>query len=380
MTGVPGEGEKTMSDTIRIDGKDYQRGSQEARAAQERLDALRNDAYLQAHPELLERNVALIRRSDALASVREDANATSMLARDLVFVSAEVARKIYERTRTMEFIRPDGNYPRGAESYARRTLDHTGEAKVSSDLAGDAPRADVLMTEDLMPFRNVRASYAYSVDDLERAAFARAPLPMWKREACIDIMSRKIDEIGRSGTAADADGDAKLRGLFNNANVNVLTLTNGEWNTETDPLKVIADLEEIETTLITQAKDTQPDGYVLILPTAYEGKLVTMRASTNSDISVMEFFLRKARLIRRIVRWGALDSAVSPAIKASDAPQGVCIPMNQEQAGIYWPMPISYEELPPEMRGFEWTVQARARLGGVEFSRPVHSLYVENLD
>jgi hypothetical protein len=217
-------------------------------------------------------------------------------------------------------------------------------------------------------------------DSLERAAFARVALPTWKREACIDVMARKIDSIGRSGTVSDTEGAAKLTGLFNNANVPVLTLTNGEWNTETDPLKVIADLEEIETTLITQAKDTQPDNYMLILPTAYEGKLVTMRASTNSDISVMEFFLRKSRLIRRIVRWGALDSAVSPAIKASDAPQGVCIPMDQSRAGIYWPMPISYEEGAPQMKGWEWVVEARARLGGVEFSRPFLSLYVENLD
>lgn len=366
--------------TIVIDGKEYARGSQEAARAQERIDSMRNLAFLEDHPELVRRNVEVIRSSVALESIRSDANATSLLARDLVFVTAEVERKVYERTRAMEFVRPDTSYPRGAESYARRLMDIRGEAVVSHNLAGDSPRADVSTTEDLYPFRNVRASYAYSVDDLERAAFARVALPTWKREACIDVMARKIDSIGRSGTVSDTEGAAKLTGLFNNANVPVLTLTNGEWNTETDPLKVIADLEEIETTLITQAKDTQPDNYMLILPTAYEGKLVTMRASTNSDISVMEFFLRKSRLIRRIVRWGALDSTVSPAIKASDAPQGVCIPMDQSRAGIYWPMPISYEEGAPQMKGWEWVVEARARLGGVEFSRPFLSLYVENLD
>jgi hypothetical protein len=370
-----------MEDIIRIDGKDYVRGSSEARTAQERLDALRNQAFLEARPDLLERNVATIRTAPGLERIRSDANSTSLLARDLVFVTATIERTIYERTRSMEFVKPDTSYPRGAESYVRRRLAETGKAKISSDLAGDAPRVDVTATEDQLPFRNVRASYAYSVDDLERAAFARMSLPQWKREACINAMSRQIDEVGRSGSKLDTDGDSKLYGLFNNANVNVLTLANGEWNTETDPLKVIADLDEIETTIITQAKDTQPTtGYMLIVPTAYEGKLLQMRAATDSDISVAEFFLRRSRLIKRIVRWGALDSAVSPAIKATDAPQAVCIPMDQMAAGIYWPMPISYEELAPQMKGFEWTVEARARLGGVEFSTPVFSLYVENLD
>jgi hypothetical protein len=206
------------------------------------------------------------------------------------------------------------------------------------------------------------------------------PLVNEKRTACAEVMSRKIDEIGRSGTAVDPKGDAKLRGLFNNPNVPVLTLTNGEWLTETDPTKIIADLDEIESTIITQSKDTQPDAYTLIVPTLYEGRLTTMRAATDSDISVMEFFLRRSRLIRRIVRWGSLDTAVSPAIKASDAPQSVCMPSDQPRAGIYWPMPISYEESAPQMKGWGWHVEARARVGGVEFARPFLSLYVENLD
>ena len=371
-----------MEDNIvRIDGKDYVRGSVEARSAQERLDALRNQAFLEARPDLLERNAAVIRTAPALEIIRADANATALLARDLVFVSADIERKVYERTRMMEFVRPDTSYPRGAESYVRRTLDMTGEAKVSATLAGDHPRADVQMTEDALPFRNVTGAYAYTVDDLERAAFARAPLAAWKREACIDMISRKIDKIGRSGTASDAEGDARLRGLFNNANITLHTLTNGEWNTETDADKIIADLEEIEATILAATKDTQPSsGYLLILPTVYEGKLVTKRSGANSDLSIAEYFLRKSRLIRRIVRYGALDSATTPDVAASDAPQGICIPMDQMAGGIYWPMPISYEEQAPEVRNFEWLVNARARLGGVEFSKPFLSLYIQNLD
>lgn len=371
-----------MKNRILIDGKEYEAGSAEARTAQAKLDGLRNDAFAAEHPEMIERNIATIRQTLALPEkLRNDANSTALLARDLVYVSAEVERKVYEQSRIMQFVRPDTSHPRGADSYARRIMDMTGTAKVSAALAGDSPRADVSVSEELMPYRFVRGSYGYTLDDHERAAFARVPLPQWKREACIDMIARGLDKIGRSGTASDPEGDAKLRGLFNNANVTVLTLTNGEWPTAT-AAEILADLAEIEATIITAAHDTQPqDGYRLILPSTYEGRLLTLKAdATASDLSVAKYFLANSRLIKEIVRYGALDSAVTPDIAASDAPQAICVPMNQERAGISWPMPISYEELPPEVRGYEWIVQARARCGGVEFVRPFFSLYVQNLD
>lgn len=366
-------------ETVRIDGKEYVAGSADARAAKERYDALRDLAYLEAHPELFERNKAVIARNDALIKVREDANATTLLARDLVFVSAQMERTVYERSRMMEFVRPDTNYPRGAESYARRLVTMTGEALVGSTLASDSPRAGLGVEEDLFPFRNVQASYEYSVDELERAAFARMPLSMWKRESCIDMIARGIDRIGRCGTATDANGAAKLLGFFNNAQVPSLTLANGEWATATSA-EILADLQEIESTIIANAKDTQPGTYQLILPTVQEGILSTKRMDTNSDLSIKAYFLSTSRLIKSIVRYGALDAAVQPEIALADAPQGIVVPLDQTAAGIYWPMSIGYEELPPEIKGFSWVVQARARLGGVEFSKPFYSLYVQNLD
>jgi hypothetical protein len=370
---------------IRIDGKEYEAGTPEARSAQVRLDELRNDAFAKEHPELIERNVRTIRNSEACDKIRNDANATALLARDLVFVTAEVERKVYERSRCMQFVRPDTSYPRGAESYSRRLLDQSGEAQVSATLAGDSPRVDVAVSEGLLPFRNIKASYAYSIDDLERAAFSRTPLAAWKRQACIDAIARKIDRIGRSGTALDPNGVAGLTGFFNNAFVTLHTLTNGEWPTAT-AAEILADLQELEAAIIAAAGDTQPDAYRLILPTVMEGRLVTLEHTAQSDMTVAKFFLANSRLIKSIERWTALDSptptvgSVVGDVAATDAPMAILTPMDQVQAGIEWPMPIAYEEMPPEIENFEWVVNARARVGGVEFVRPYLSMYVQNLD
>jgi hypothetical protein len=364
---------------IRIDGREYVAGSPEAVIAQERFDAICNEVFAHDHPELVERNVRIIRQTDLLERVRTDANATAALARDLVYVTAEIQRKIYARTRMFEFVRPDTSHPRGAESYERRMVDRTGKARVSHTLAGDSPRAEVKHTGEMLPYRFVRASYAYTLDDLERAAFARVPLPALKREACVEMIARELDRIGREGTVNDPEGDSKLRGFFNNPYVNVHTLTNGEWPTAT-AAEIIADWQEVESAIIAAGLDEQPQLYQWILPSASEARLLTHNAGKSTPDTVGQYLLRNSRLIKRIGRYVALDSAVSPAIAAADAPMGIVVPIDQQEAGLEWPMPISYEEQPPEVRGYEWIVQARARCGGVEFLRPFFCLYTQNHD
>lgn len=339
-----------------------------------------SEAFLKSHPDLERLNAEILRSSSQVPSrIRNDSNAVAFLARELVFTRAEIERRIYEKMRASEFVHMDGSYPRGAESYATRMISLEGEAKVSDSLAGDHPRADVSSEEDLRKFVNVTASYAYTVDDLEKAAFAGIPLPSWKREAVVEVIARRIDQIAQYGTAGDPKGDVGLRGFFNNPNVTVHTLTQGEWLSESVD-NILADLNEIESTIIAMAKDTQPGEYRLTLPTQYEGKLKTKLAGTASDMTVANVFLKNSRLIKVIDRYGALDTLTQPKIAASDAPQGICVPMNAQEAGIFMPMPIGYEEQPPEVRNFEWIVNARARVGGVEFRRPYWCLYLQNLD
>ncbi len=359
--------------TERIDGNDHVIGTPDhlaaVRARQTRMDA----AYVEAHPRELEQNIRTIERH-----LRLDANNTALLARDLVYVSAAVERRVYQKLRMAELVPVSTDVPRGAGVVARRLIDMTGAAKVSDLLAGDGPRADVSVTEDLAPLRHITASYGYTLHDLEAAAFARMPLQQERAMSCADAIARKLDAIGRSGTTSDPDGDAKLRGLFNNPNVTVLTLTNGEWPSAT-AAEILADLHEIEAAMIAASLDTISAPVKLVLPTAYERRLHTLKADASaSDSTVGEHFLRNAALIKEIVRYGALDSMVTPDIAAADAPMGMAFESSPDV--MTWPIPIAYEQLAPEVRGFEWIVNARARCGGVDIRRPYACLYIANLD
>lgn len=340
------------------------------------------DAFVAERADLVERNIRDLSRLDGADGrglldrrVRMDANLTAFLARALVFERGRIEATIYERLRAAEFVPVETAHPRGARSYSAQTMNHVGKAKISHDLAGDDPRVDVELAEDLRKYVNVRASYAYSVQELEEAAFAGIALPSWKGDACADVIARGLDEIGRSGNAL-----AGLTGFFNNGDVPTLTLTNGEWSSTATADEIVADLQEIEATIIAQTKDTQAlfGPYVLVLPTAMEGRIRTMARNASSDMTIAEWFLKNSRVIKRIERYSALDSATGADIAVADAPQGIVYPATPSV--LFWPMPITYEEQSPQLSGWEWVVRARARCGGVDFRRPTHCLYVDNLD
>jgi hypothetical protein len=361
--------------TERIDGTDYVVGTPEYGIAKARLEQRLDEDYLEANRDIYERNVDLIREMPRLDErYRSDANASAFLARQLVFVRGQVERTVYERVRAKEFVPVETGHPRGAATYETQRMDQVGKAKITHDLAGDAPRADVSVTADPRKYVNVRASYGYSVQDLEYAAFANVPLQRWKADACAEVIARGLDLIGQSGDAL-----AGLKGFFNSADVPLFTLGGGEWLTTGTVAEILQDLADIEQQIINNSKDNLALApYRLVLPSAYEGKLMTTRLDGTSDMSIGQYFLKNARVIKSIERYTALDGAVTPAVAASDAPQGICYPA--DPSVLFWPISITYEEQAPEIRGWEWLVEARARCGGVEWRRGFQALYFQNLD
>lgn len=356
--------------TIRIDGQDYIEGSHEAIAATAARTVRLDTAYLESPvgQSAFQRNVRAVEQHMHL-----DANATAFLARDLVFVRAELERRVYETLRAAEFIPVDTSVPRGAQTVATRMINMTGEAKIGASLgADDAPNVDVSIEEDQAKLINITAAYSYNVQEMEHAAYAGFPLAREKAMACADIIARGLDRVAKSGHALSG-----LTGLLNNSLVTLKTLTNGEWDSTGTAAEILADLASIETDMIAASKDTVSN-VTLILPTAAERRLRSITIGTNSDRTVAEHFLLNSAVIKRILRWSVLDTAVSPDVVAADPPQGVAVDVSRDT--LVWPVPISYEEMPPEIRNYTWVVNARARCSGVDIRRPYRVLYLQNID
>ncbi len=344
---------------------------------QKHLERVDGAAYVygsREHHDAIERSIERRRRllEGSPLAARLDANQTAFLARDLTYVSQEVQRVLYERLRASEFIPVKSDVPRGAQTWVYRQMDIRGEARAGAHLhADDAPSADVSIEEFPFPVTHVTASYQYTLEELEAAAFAGVPLSRDKANACAEIIARKLDKLMRIGDAAQG-----ITGFFNNPNVPVVTLTNGEWLTAT-AAEIIADWAQVEQAVISQSRDVH-QATRLVLPTAYEGHLVSTPKDATSDMSLARWLLANARSIKQLERWIALDDATGADVGVADPPQGIAYDPNPDF--VFAEMPVPYEELPPQARGYGWVVPARAVFGGVVFKRPNSAAYVENLD
>lgn len=351
----------------------FQPWSEPEKGTVERVDGREYTVGTREHDEAIATKVRNMRaRIDASEMLlRFDANATAFLARDLVHVQQENQRVFYQALQMGSLVPIKSVTPIGAETVAIRTLDRVGEAKFTSELAGDGPRVDVMASEDTYPVRELGASYHYTVRELEKAAHANIPLDREKSDAAAEVLARKIDQL-----IAFGDTGSNQKGFFNNPNVGVLTLTAGKWTTTGTVATIQSDIAQLETQFITNGQGWNEQS-TLLLQTPVEGVLVRTTTGSNADCTLKSFFLRpgNTRSINSITRVPLLDTAAAP--KVVTANEGVLY--TPDPSCVYVDVPLPYEELPPQAKGFEWVVNCRSLFAGVQFLRPWTALYVANL-
>jgi hypothetical protein len=293
---------------------------------------------------------------------------------------ARVERKLHERLRIREFLQVESGYPRGAPAYGQQVDDIVGDAKISTSTADDAATVDVESEVSFSPFVYAHAEYVWTANELDAAAYAGVPLLQRKAEAVADAIARKLEVLGRSGSAPHG-----LEGFLNSSGVTIHTLTNGEHTSTATPAEILADLAEIEATIVAVGGDNTPDEYCLLVPTTLDAKYRLTPINSTSDVSIAQWFTANSRRIKRIVPYGYLDDAVSPSIAAADAPMSMAMPVRPgttltELEHVLWPESVPYEELEPVQDGYRFRRRAQARVGGVDFRHPKFFLYVQNND
>lgn len=366
--------------TERIDGTDYIVGTVAHTYALELREARLDALYLQANHKLYEEAQRFLRGWEAFHH-REDANQVAFFGQQLVFMRARVERVLREKLRIREFLQMETGYPRGAESYGQQVDDHRGEARVARTMADDAPTVEVESSASFSPFVWVYSNYTWTAEELDAATYAGMPLIVRKAEAMADVIARKLEVIGRSGVGEQDN----LRGFLNSDLVTLHTVSFGEHTSTATAAEMVADLNEIESTIVSACGDHTPEEYALIVPTTVDHRYRTTMVSPNSDISVAEWFTSKSRRFKRIEPYGYLDDAVAPAVAAADAPMAMAVPVRKgttlaEIENVLWPTSVEYEELQPVTEGYRFRRRGQARVAGVDFRHPRRFLYVQNLD
>jgi hypothetical protein len=293
-----------------------------------------------------------------------DAGESIFFSRELEHILTRQHDIQYPELRVRMFVPVNNEAGPGAESITYYQFDKVGIAKIISDYSADLPRADVFGQKFTSPVESLGISFGYSVQEVRSAAMAQRSLPTMKANAAREAHERLVDEIGSLG-----DATTGLTGFVNNANVPTGSALNGSWATATAD-QIIEDMNESVTSMINSTNAVEvPD--TILLP-IQQFTIVNQRRIPDTEITVLQFFLRNSAFIRNVDHWYRLDGA---GAASSDR----MITYRRDPSKMELHIPQEYETFPVQEKGLEFMVPTHSRIGGTVFYKPFAALYRDGI-
>lgn len=312
--------------------------------------------------------------------VNLDANESVFFARELEHIKAQTYDVKYPELKATQLIPVSTEAGPGAESITYTQYDEVGMAKVISNYADDLPRADVKGKQFTSTVKSLGDSFGYNIQEIRASAMANKNLPTRKATAARRAMEQKINTIAWSARSTDNE-NAGLVGLLYNANVTKGTVTTRNGHTtfaSKTADEIYLDLCKAVDDILTLTKGTEiPD--TLLLPIAQHSIITSTFRSTNSDITILEAFL-KARPYITKVEWVAELASVNPVPSTGAASNtDVMIVYKRSPDKLTLEIPQPFEQLEVERRGLEYVTPCHARCGGVIVYYPLSVNIVEGI-
>ncbi len=250
-----------------------------------------------------------------------------------------------------------------------RVYSRVGVAKMGGgDYATDFPSVDVFGNEVTVKVYPIQASYKYNKDEIARAARAGKPLEAMRANAARKAIEKKLNDIAMVGESVTG-----VKGLFNASGISTYSVPDGatgsktNWETKTAD-EILADLYGISNQIITNTKGIEiPDTIALPL-TSYQ-LIERKRLSTDSEKTVLTYFLENSKNIKQIVWFNELET-FAPTDASYDSNKAMfCWKNDADHLVLDLPMPYTQEEL--WVDGREYVVPCRARTAGVTVFFPL---------
>lgn len=301
-------------------------------------------------------------RADTLRNIvhttRADANSALFLARELEYVESKAYDVDYEDLLARVNIPASEGIPAGARSVSYNQYDINGEAKVIGDAADDLSRADVVKENFLRPVLEIGTSIAWSVNELEAAAFAGEKLEEWKMKAAREACEQLIDNIACFGSNG-------FTGMLNDANVGTTAL-GAAWSVARAPAaKVMDDLNRLVQATADSSKYKKIANTARLPSTEYAYAAQLHIPNTNE--TVLSFWTRTNPYVKDVEAWPVLETSASGSKQV--------IVYRKEQEVLDLAIPLDFASLPPQPKGLEYIVPCRALTAGCRIRKPFAMRY-----
>lgn len=328
---------------------------------------------------------------------RKDASESLFFVQQLAHIRAGLLEVLYPNLRAKEFIPLEGGIDPGAEYFEYHMQDGVGRAQLIKDYGDDLPSADVRSGADIQVIRGAGLMYRYTMQELRAAIKAGLPLDVRKAMMTRRGMAILADEVlffghadvvanQQSATGKDAGAlNAGLQGFANftgkYAVLAFTTPTGGAgsqlWRLKS-PDEKVRDLHKFANNIMSNSSGIHvPDS--MIMGTKAFNDIATTRMGDGSNQTVLSFFLATNPYIKNVDWSYRLDPAASPNWNGtSSVTTGRIIAYEKNPERGVGLLPVEFEQLAPENRGFETRTLCHARMGGCVPLYPKSFSYMDN--
>ena len=307
---------------------------------------------------------------DTLNSLRRDFNQIEKEAYDLPRESLDAIMSAPIK----------GGISKGAQTYTVRTITKLGMAKVISADAKDLPPVSLAFKKNTVEIHNVGASYKFTNEELDGAAFAGIPLEALDARAARQTIDEKVDEIIYVG-----EKDWGLLGLLTNPNVTRTVAATGasaskKWKDKTLD-EITADIQTMVNAVFEATKGPRGSGTVtpdtLKLPREAYTSLTTRTKGVDSDVTFLKALqdrfapqgIKSIECCNSAAGVGTIDNnPVDRALLYKKAPENV-----------FSILPVVFKVLPAQYVGLSIIYNCVARTGGTAWRRPTTGVYMDGV-
>jgi hypothetical protein len=296
-------------------------------------------------------------------SITLDANdVTAYFARELEHVDTEIQRTKFAPLKAAEFLEITSGGGPNVNQETYRKVTEIGRAEWISNASTEVVYSDVVGSEYTRDVRSLASGYRYSVIELQNAAASPTiRLDTERKESAVNMVRRRIDDALLIG-----ESTLGWTGLFNDANVPLVTAITGAWTTTATGHQIAADFGKLVRSLFKATKEHY-EASVVGIPTAMIDAF-DKPLTTTSDITVREYVEKTFKV--KIVTSHHLDTAGAGGIfrvvamaKGKDVVRGI---VNQP-----------FQELAPQHLGLDIRVPCFARAAGVQVRQPLAVAYMD---
>jgi hypothetical protein len=298
---------------------------------------------------------------------RYDANETAFLTRQIEHVRSKVYEVQVASLLARSFLPTATDIPSWAQFVVEVIFDSAGQAKVVTNGSDDAPRVDLIASEQSYKVVSLADSYGFTLMDMRQALGVGMPLSDKKGKTAHRVLDTATDEILATGTLASANQTLGLVGFINASAVPIVTATAGSWAAATADA-IIADVTKLiqapsQATLQIFDSDT-----VIMAPAKYDFIAAKPRSAT-SDTTILEFLQRTNPGVS-FQKWHRLTSAGAGSLDR-------LVAYKKSDEVIEAIVPQEFEQLPPQVKNLETVTICHSRCGGVRIHHPKALAYLD---